>query len=87
MVVDEFNVTVKPSQIVTGPKGVIESNGPFSKARLINIFSPLIPFTNDFSKVETETIEGVQNGFMRIYDRNGKLIKEVYFKDGLQVKI
>ena len=36
---------------------------------------------------ETETIKGVQNSFMRIYDRKGKLLKEVYFKDGIQVKI
>lgn len=36
---------------------------------------------------ETETVQGVQNGFMKIYDRTGELLKEVYFKDGLQVKI
>ena len=36
---------------------------------------------------ETETVKGIQNGYMRIYDREGKLLKEVYFKDGLQVKI
>jgi len=36
---------------------------------------------------ETETVKGVQNGSMKIYGRDGKLLKEVYFKDGLQVKI
>ena len=36
---------------------------------------------------ETETSNGVQNGFMRIYDREGELLKEIYFKNGIQIKI
>ena len=34
-----------------------------------------------------DRVKGVQNGFMKIYGRDGKLLKEVYFKNGLQVKI
>ena len=29
---------------------------------------------------ETETSNGVQNGFMRIYDREGELLKEIYLR-------
>ena len=34
-----------------------------------------------------ETKNGVQNGYMRIYSRDGKLEKEVYYKEGTQIKI
>ncbi len=30
---------------------------------------------------------GVDDGFWKIYDRNGKLDKELYFKNGLRVGI
>ena len=36
---------------------------------------------------ETETTEGRQNGYMRISSRAGKLEKEVYYKNGIQVSI
>ena len=36
---------------------------------------------------EREMKNGVDDGFWKIYDRKGKLDKELYFKNGLRVGI